>query len=592
MTKPAPTVISSDQLIEDFDFHIKVSAGPGAGKSTWLAGHIAHVARKSKRLHKAARIVCISYTNAASETIRGKLGQCADNVETSTIHSFLFNNVVRPYLHMLKDENGQCMVAHQAVKNHYEPNPTYNKVDKWLTEVEIKNKAAINTPIAYAYIKKAVWQRQCDGTWKCEPIKQIARPKYMPTTKLHVYKKLLWEKGIIEHDDVLYLSYCILEKYPCLADHLGAKFPYIYVDEFQDTDPRQTQILKWIVETGNSYVGVIGDTEQAIFGFLGARREDFAVFNLPEIREYIIADNWRSTNNIITVLNNARTDDLKQKGLRNTDGNQVVIFVGDISKAYAQIKSINPVMLARNNEDADLLRTKDFIKKTSTQNPWTELEAIDSDRFLFMKSVFEAFMLLKSGRSDSSVRKFLEGFRVRDGISNVLKNAPFITDTIKRALALTILCCMQEKYVTYHSKSFLEIYNELGVQIAQLLPGTILKKITRGKINDYALKFTLQQLLDTVTMVDDSRDAKTIHKAKGAEFDTVLIYLPDEKDIDKIIIPEAILQHDENGLEEQRIVYVGISRARDNLFISVPSLSRERVKVLEDKKLPIQVVFL
>jgi len=589
MTEKRQTIISSDDIIQDFDSHIKVSAGPGAGKTTWLAGHILHVVRTSKRLHKAAKIVCISYTNAASEAIRSKLGECADIVETSTIHSFLFSNVVRPYLHMLKDQKGQCLVAHSLVQNHYEPNPTYGRVDAWLTEVKVRNKAAVNNSIAYAYIKKALWQRQGDGTWKYAPIKWTSKPKYMPTTKLHIYKDILWKKGIIEHDDVLYFAYLILEKCPRLADHLGAKFPYIYIDEFQDTDPRQTQILKWIAEAGNTYVGVIGDSEQAIFGFCGARRKDFTSFELPETREYTIADNWRSTDNIIAVLNNARTDGIQQKGLRKAEGSKVEVLVGDISKVYAQVKDNKPVMLARSNETANLLRTKDFVTQ-NMQDPWSELETIDLDRFLFVKAILEAFMLLKFGNPGSAVRKFLDGFRVRKGHSKVLTNAPYITDTTKRALALTFLCCLQTKHDSLRSEPFLDTYNELGEQVAEVLPGAILKRITRGKIQDYAQKFTLQQHLDTVNMVDDTRDAKTIHKAKGAEFETVLLSLPDEEDVDKIFMPKAKQQENADELEEQRIVYVGISRARDNLYISVPTLSSERKKAIEDKKLPIQIV--
>ena len=589
MTEERPTIISSGHTIQDLDSHIKVSAGPGAGKTTWLAGHISYVARKSKRLHRAAKIVCISYTNAASEAIRSKLGECADIVETSTIHSFLFSNVVRPYLHMLKDEDGQCLVAHSLVQNHYEPNPNYRKVDAWLTEVKVRNKAPVNNNTAYAYIKKALWQRQGDGTWKCAPIKPTARPKYMPTTTLHIYKELLWKKGIIEHDDVLYFAYLILEKYPQLADHLSAKFPYIYVDEFQDTDPRQTQIFKWIAEAGNTCVGVIGDSEQAIFGFCGARRKDFSSFELPETREYTIADNWRSTDNIIAVLNNARTDGIQQKGLRKTEGSKVKVLVGEISQAYEQVKDKNPVMLARSNEMADLLRTKDFAKQKS-KDPWSELETIDFDRFLFVKAIFEAFMLLKFGRPDSAVRKFLDGFRVRKGQSKVLTNTPYITDTTKRALALTFLHCLQTMHASLYSKPFLETYNGLGEKVTELLPGTILKRIMRGKIRDYAQKVTLQQLLDTVNMVDDNREAKTIHKAKGAEFETVLLCLPDEKDVDKIFMPEAEQQENEAELEEQRIAYVGISRARNNLYISIPTLSSERQKAIEDKKLPIEIV--
>ncbi len=420
------------------------------------------------------------------------------------------------------------------MQNHYEPNPTYRKVDVWLTELEVRNKKAINNSIAYSYIKKALWQRQVDGTWKCEPIKPTARPKYMPTTKLHVYKELLWKKGVVEHDDVLYLAYLILEKYPLLADHLGARFPYIY-------------------------------------------------------REYTIADNWRSTDNIIAVLNNARTDGIQQKGLRKTEGSKVEVLVGDISKVYAQVKDNKPVMLARSNEMADLLRTKDFAKQ-NTKDPWSQLETIDLDRFLFVKAILEAFMLLKSGCPGSAVRKYLDGFRVRKGHSNVLTNAPYITDTTKRALALTFLHCLQTMYVSLCSKPFLETYNKLGEKVTELLPGTILKRIMRGKIQDYAQKFTLQQLLDTVNMVDDTRNAKTIHKAKGAEFETVMIILPNEEDADRILMPEAIQQADVGELEEQRITYVGISRARDNLYISVPTFSRERRKAFEDKKLPIQIV--
>ena len=592
MRKKTPTIISSGQAIEDFDVHIKVSAGPGAGKTTWLAGHISHVARKSRRLHKAAKILCISYTNAASEAIRGKLCVCADIVETSTIHSFLFNNVVRPYLHMLTDENGQCIAAHTLVHNHYEPTATYRRVDEWLTELKIGNKAAVNVSTAYGYIRKALWQRQCDGTWKCCPIRFATRPKFMPTKKLHVYKELLWKKGIIEHDDVLYLAYRILENYPLLAGHLGAKFPYIYVDEFQDTDPRQTQIFKWIAEAGNSYVGVVGDSEQAIYGFCGARRDDFTLYELLETREYAIADNWRSTDNIIAVLNNARTDGLQQKGLRRTEGSKVIVLVGDISKAYEQVKNESPVMLARSKEAVSLLRSKNFEKGKNAQDPWSELEAIDFDRFCFMKTILEAFMLLQSGRPDSSVRKFLDGFIVRKGHSKVFTNAPYITDTIKRALALTILCCLQEKHALLQSKPIFEVYNELGEQVGKLLHGTILKRITKGKIKEYAHKYTLQQLLDTVNMVDDTRDAKTIHKAKGAEFATILLYLPNEEDLDKIVMPETIAPDDADESEEQRIAYVAISRARDNLFISVPTLSIDRIKTLEDKKLPIQIVYL
>ena len=69
-----------------------------------------------------------------------------------------------------------------------------------------------------------------------------------------------------------------------------------------------------------------------------------------------------------------------------------------------------------------------------------------------------------------------------------------------------------------------------------------------------------------------------------------MITLPNEEDADRILMPKAIQHADAGESEEQRIAYVGISRARDNLYISVPTLSSERKKAIKDKKLPIQIV--
>ena len=63
-----------------------------------------------------------------------------------------------------------------------------------------------------------------------------------------------------------------------------------------------------------------------------------------------------------------------------------------------------------------------------------------------------------------------------------------------------------------------------------------------------------------------------------------------KEDADRMLIPKVIQQADAGESEEQRIAYVRIIRAKDNLYISVPTLSRERRKAFEDKKLPIQIV--
>ena len=80
--------ISSDTLLENRENHFRVSAGPGAGKTYWLVGHIKNVLHNSSRLAKSKKIACITYTNIAVETILSRLGTSSENVEVSTIHSF------------------------------------------------------------------------------------------------------------------------------------------------------------------------------------------------------------------------------------------------------------------------------------------------------------------------------------------------------------------------------------------------------------------------------------------------------------------------------------------------------------------------
>ena len=95
MTTPLP--INSDDVFEHIEHHFRITAGPGAGKTYWLAQHIRHVTRMSNRLTPCAKIGVISYTNVAVREILRRLGTVADAADVSTIHSFLFRNLVRPY---------------------------------------------------------------------------------------------------------------------------------------------------------------------------------------------------------------------------------------------------------------------------------------------------------------------------------------------------------------------------------------------------------------------------------------------------------------------------------------------------------------
>lgn len=128
--------------------------------------------------------------------------------------------------------------------------------------------------------------------------------KYLKTNSLFEYKKLAWQKGYIHHDDLLFFTYKILEKIPFIATVIAAKFPYIFIDEFQDCNPIQVHAVKKFAE--KAIIGIIGDKAQSIYGFAGAEPKEFENFQLPNLQYYQMKENRRSSNEIIDLLNHIR----------------------------------------------------------------------------------------------------------------------------------------------------------------------------------------------------------------------------------------------------------------------------------------------
>ena len=93
------TSITSNDLIP-IEQHFRIYAGPGAGKTYWLVNHIKNVLHTSLRLSKTRKIACITYTNIAVETIQKRLGTSANQVEVSTIHSFLYKHIISFFAHV------------------------------------------------------------------------------------------------------------------------------------------------------------------------------------------------------------------------------------------------------------------------------------------------------------------------------------------------------------------------------------------------------------------------------------------------------------------------------------------------------------
>ena len=300
--------ITSDSVLINIEQPFRVLAGPGAGKTHWLIQHIQYVVRRSARLSAVSRVACISYTNTAVNELIKRLGEAADHADISTIHSFLYRNVVKPYLFLLKKTDGNPLVNYAEVSGHDEHHPSIAKVHSWLRANGDGRTIGIKPQFSTLLdlLKGLTWSRSDDGSWSLAPLSSIGMGPHLrgicTSSKLELYKQLYWSEGTIDHDDVLYFAYRILEENPKLRSFLAARFRYLFIDEFQDTLPVQAKIVEWLAQQG-TIVGVIGDPEQAIYGFLNSTPEHFLKFSLDGFADYHIADNRRSTGQIVNLLN-------------------------------------------------------------------------------------------------------------------------------------------------------------------------------------------------------------------------------------------------------------------------------------------------
>lgn len=562
--------ISSGDTIE-IEQHFKVTAGPGAGKTHCLIKHINNVLKNSNRLGKTRKIACITYTNVAVETILNRLGsQSVNQVEVSTIHSFLYSHVVKPYIAHIAD---LFEIAFQQIKGHENIEPKYSKVEFWLENhskaQELKHPYTVKQLLKLPDNKDALfnWLSSLKSSLNTDQnlfikgeesvARQLSKVVRILETDILSYKKLYWQDGKIDHDDVLYFSYELITRYPFILKVLRAKFPYFFIDEFQDTNPIQAKIVSLLAKE-ETIVGVIGDPIQSIYSFQGASLEDFLKFKLDNLNEYTITENRRSSNRIIDLLNEIRMDIVQTK-YRNIEHDEPILFIGSGLDAYKKIKEIygNDMIiqtLARDNTTSNAMKL-DIDNSNLNNKLLYELSLIDNPkRFNIIKSSIEALEFSKHNDYKNALKIMSANFSNNSDKKQIEKSILFLQKMIKN----------QEDFF---DKPLMLFYQLVKEDIA--MPG-----FRKGAIQDFYNTYSYKEIAMCINYRDDISRHRTIHKSKGDEFQNVLL-LTDNMDF----LTNPNLAED----EEQRVYYVGISRAMDRLFIVTPKLSKANRKMIESK---------
>ena len=575
-------ITSKDKIPIEQNF--KVEAGPGAGKTEFLVNHIKDVIQNSARLSCVRKVACITYTNTAVETILKRLGKgVADKVEVSTIHSFLYKNVVKPYCSFIPTEYELCC---KKINGHDEFFVNSKYVRKWLDNEEfdkLENPNTKNQILKLPALNQALhsWllSIKCDYknntiSFQCDNTKAVGYDKNntrngikaknlkILSSKLIELKKIYWCKGRLEHNDILFFSYILIEEYPFILDVLRAKYPYMFLDEYQDTNPVQAYIISEIRKK-ETIVGVIGDKAQSIYSFQGADSSLFDSFKVDKNSKYTIIENHRSSNQIVKFLNNTRND-INQDPCENMDGDETIIFVGDRNTAYNKAceickadKEKTVVSLSRDNINSNAMK-KEIEGNDLNKKLLEEYSNMDgtSARRNYILSFIEAIELAINCKYKEAIKRIEWIFRKEED---------------PKRIALYSLSKMMKEYNSYNESTLMHFYDVICSALNANLSG-----FRKGNAKDFYEQNSYKSMAICINIVDDTSNHITIHKAKGSEYENVMV-IGTKNTKDMLLTPNL----DTN--EEHRVNYVGMSRAKKRLFIQITELSVDEEKEIQSR---------
>lgn len=554
-------IIKSDDTQDVFSCN-RVLAGPGAGKTFWIVRQISHVL-ESGVLHSTDKIACITYTNKATQNIEERMGHRCNELYVSTIHSFLYTFIIKPYLHLIADREG---FAIDKLDGHDDEIIIGYKI---LSEILPSNKLfAVRKFKDYSklksYINKFHWHLTNQNViLKSVPQNQSPLRVFGKNDVLS-YKQYVWKNyGLLHHDDVLYFSYKLIEQYPQIIRILASQFPFILIDEYQDTNSIQHHFFQCLANAGCK-VTIIGDVAQSIYGFAGSDIKNLTSFKSRNLQCFRIEDNRRSTPSIVHFLNILRPN-LQQKAISVENYGVPTILIGTPTETYLKAKELSNneevTSLSWSNSIANMLKLELNVDKSKNMLSSLLDTSTNHDRARFTIYCINAV---------ENARLQL----MKDAIIYVCKAFNLDKRDIKnKQIAFSILLNILEKYSDYRDSSLMDFYKVINGLRKESLP-----KLQKG--NDYQL-FSNKYLefAKDVRCNDEESEHLTIHKAKGLEFNNVILIIESNKDA-----VNFLLNADLNAKQDDwRLYYVACSRAKHRLFISMPYLDEAQKNSIKEK---------
>ncbi len=584
------------------DGPVMVSAGAGSGKTRLLTYRIAYLITECEV--PAHKILAITFTNKAANEMKERICKIVEDgnlVTVCTFHSFCAR-MLRTYASFIpgykenftiysdtetnkifKDLFKQFEIDDETTKCNYKHN---------LSTIKNENMTIEEFARIYSYDKDI----------------DVFVKFY------HAYQDELKKNNAMDFDDLLINFYKLITTNQDILDSIQNKYTYFSVDEFQDTNKLQYDIVKALsAKTRN--ILIVGDEDQSIYGWRGANIDNIYEFqrDFPDVQIFKLEQNYRSTKkileraNMIIKNNKSRLD--KVLYTENDDGTDVVYYQAQTETDEADYVIRNIITQHNHgvpyNEIAILMRLNslslEFEKKLLAYN----IPHIMYNGFKFferqeIKNVLAYLTAIVNPNDDVSFSRIINFPKRGIGDTSIekLTQIALKNHTSLKEVVLNYEMEMLPKALNEKLRDFKQVLVNLNEKVTELSMSEFFtymleetkildafdlddEKEKERRLNIDSLTkdvFEFERLNPEATIVDylenvtlssnmDSDDGQgvviaTVHGAKGLEFDTVFVVGCEEK-----IFP--ISRDDNNDLEEERrLMYVAITRAKKDLYLT------------------------
>ena len=585
-----------------------VIAGAGSGKTKVLTHKIAYLI--DEKNVKPWNILAITFTNKAANEMKDRVeklvGDIAKDMWIGTFHAICVR-ILRKFIDRLGfessfvifDTSDQKTMVKQIIKSQDLDDKIFS--DKSVL-YEISNaKNEMLDPAAYAV--------RANGDFRKEKIADIYR----------IYQKRLKENNAIDFDDIINFTIQILMDNPDILEYYTEKFRYVLVDEYQDTNKAQFTLVTLLASKyGN--ITVVGDNDQGIYSFRGADISNILNFekDFPGTKIIKLEQNYRCTQNILNaanaVIKNNETKYEKKLWTKNEEGNLPKVYRGNdeydeanyvvnqiehlkLSEHYnysdfavlyrmnSQSRSIEDILRREDvpykivgglkfyerKEIKDIIAYLRLIQNTADNLSLTRIinepkrgvgkTSLDNIESIATSNGISMFEVIKRADEFGLSRVFSN---TREFISTIEelrqeKDNTKVSELIKKTLQLTGYTASLENENTVEAENRIENLDEFLTVAIEFE-----EESAESSLSEFLEGITLSSDLDSVEDTDNSVTLMTLHSAKGLEFPVVFLVGMEEG-----IFPGYKSIGEPKELEEERrLCYVGITRAKQQLFMT------------------------